>query len=208
MKISPSIYSSDLMHCAEELEFSDKYFDHLHIDIQDGVYSEVTLPMKLILEICEKTSARVSVHLQVTDPMIYLNDLLKVKHKIEVVHIHVEHLEKPLEVLKAYKDKGFRTGLGLSNRNLDKPIDEFLPYIDTALTLTAFIEDPDQLYSKTMEDYIIEVKKKKDIEMWADGGIRIEMLPHLEDIGIDYVVMGRAVYRNKDHIGELSPRYK
>ncbi|MBR2578099.1 MAG: hypothetical protein IKE38_04115, partial [Erysipelotrichaceae bacterium] len=67
MKISPSIYSADLMHCEEEMAFSDRYFDHLHIDIQDGVYSEVTLPMKLILQICEKTASRVSVHLQVMD---------------------------------------------------------------------------------------------------------------------------------------------
>ena len=208
MKISPSIYSADLMHCEEEMAFSDRYFDHLHIDIQDGVYSEVTLPMKLILQICEKTASRVSVHLQVMDPMLYLNDLTKVKDKIEVVHIHIEHLKDPLAILNAYKEKGFRTGLGLSNRNLDKPIDGLLPYVDTALCLTAFIEDPEQLYSKAMEDYIMDIRKKKELEIWADGGIRVEMLPHLEDIGIDYVVMGRAIYRNKDQVAELSSRYK
>ena len=164
--------------------------------------------MKLILQIVEKTAARVSVHLQVMDPMLYLNDLLKVKDKIEVVHIHVEHLEDPMAVLKAYKDAGFRTGLGLSNRNLGKPVDEYLAYVDTALFLTAFIEDPEQLYSEVMENYILEIKKKKELEIWADGGIKIKMLPHLEEIGIDYVVMGRAVYRNKDGIQELSSRYK
>ncbi|MBR3228333.1 MAG: hypothetical protein IKF68_07295 [Erysipelotrichaceae bacterium] len=207
MKISPSIYSSDLMHVADELSFADRYFEHLHIDIQDGVFSEVTLPMKLVRQICDNTKSKVSVHLQVMDPMIYLEDIASLKN-LEIVHIHVGHLEKPLEVLKAYRDKGLRVGLGLSNRDLGKDIDELLEHVDSIITLTAYIEDPDQLYSKTMEDLIVEVKKKKAVETWADGGIKIDMLEHLENIGIDYTVMGRAVFRNKDHIDELSPRYR
>ena len=34
------------------------------------------------------------------------------------------------------------------------------------------------------------------------------MLPHLNEIGIDYVVMGRAIYNNKKIVNALSKSYK
>ena len=37
MLISPSIASADVLRVADELDYIDKYFDNVHIDIEDGV---------------------------------------------------------------------------------------------------------------------------------------------------------------------------
>ena len=53
MKVSPSIASADVLNVASEVAFIDKYFDNIHIDIEDGVaVGGISFGMKMSKGIC------------------------------------------------------------------------------------------------------------------------------------------------------------
>ena len=76
MIISPSIASSDVLYVADEVDFADKYFDDIHIDIEDGVaVSGISFGSQMAKKICERASKPKSIHLEVINPMNYIDDV-------------------------------------------------------------------------------------------------------------------------------------
>lgn len=198
MYISPSIASADVCNIRSEVEFAQRHFSHIHLDIEDGVYlNNLSFGMKTVKGICEFCKASISVHLEVHDPMIYLNELEKLP--IDDVFIHVDHLEKPEYVIGKFKERGLHTGLGLSNRdlNVERDIYSLLEMTDSVLVLSALIEDPKQEYSEKMDGLIKELCQKSKWKVWADGGIKEEHLAGLKHRNVYAVVMGRAVFADK-----------
>ncbi|MBR2534402.1 MAG: hypothetical protein IKE50_06465, partial [Erysipelotrichaceae bacterium] len=48
MKVSPSLASGDVLYVAREVDYIDKYFDNIHLDIEDGVVLlGITFGMKM-----------------------------------------------------------------------------------------------------------------------------------------------------------------
>lgn len=196
MIISPSIASGDALNLQKETEFVDKHFSNIHMDIQDGVYAKITFGMKTLEQVCSITTSKVSVHLQVMDPLKYLKPISKMDN-IDIVHIHINHLKDPKRVISAYKKAGIKTGIGLSNYDLDSNTNKYFELVDSVLVLTACYGDPLQEYSIKMENYVKDIIDNTSLEMWVDGGIDLDRLTHLKEIGVDAVVLGRAVLGDK-----------
>ena len=196
MIISPSIASGDALNLQKETEFVDKHFSNIHMDIQDGVYAKITFGMKTLEQVCSITTSKVSVHLQVMDPLKYLKPISKMDN-IDIVHIHINHLKDPQRVISAYKKAGIKTGIGLSNYDLDSNTNKYFKLVDSVLVLTACYGDPLQEYSIKMENYVKDIIDNTSLEMWVDGGIDLDRLTHLKEIGVDAVVLGRAVFGDK-----------
>ena len=162
MIISPSIASGDALNLQKETEFVDKHFSNIHMDIQDGVYAKITFGMKTLEQVCSITTSKVSVHLQVMDPLKYLKPISKMDN-IDIVHIHINHLKDPKRVISAYKKAGIKTGIGLSNYDLDSNTNKYFELVDSVLVLTACYGDPLQEYSIKMENYVKDVYKRQFI---------------------------------------------
>ena len=197
MIISPSIASGDILNLQSETQFVDKHFSNIHMDIQDGVYAKITFGMKTLEQVCSITTSKVSVHLQVMDPLKYLKPILKMGN-IDIVHIHINHLKDPKGVISAYKEAGIKTGIGLSNYDLDLDTEKYFDLVDSVLVLTACYGDSNQKYSMKMENYAKNIIDTTSLEMWVDGGIDLNKLPHLKEIGVGAVVLGRSVFQDKD----------
>jgi ribulose-phosphate 3-epimerase len=196
MFISPSIASADVCNIENEVKFTEKHFSHIHLDIEDGVYlNNLSFGMKTVKRICQLTNASISVHLEVYNPMVYLNELASLP--IDDLFIHTDHLENPLGVIKTFQSKGIHTGLGLSNRDLNNNILPLLEIVDSILVLSAEIEDPKQEYSEKMDDFIRKLSIKKTWKIWVDGGIKKKHIHRLQSYGVYAAVMGRAVFKDK-----------
>ncbi len=195
MLISPSIASSDVLHVADEVDFCDKYFGHVHLDVEDGVaVNNLSFGMKMCKLICKRSTSYKSLHLEVLNPMDYLEDLAACK--ADIVFIQTDHLKNPAEVVNAFQNRGVNTGLSLSNRDLEKDISALLKMTDSVLVLTAKLEDPMQKYDLGLEAFALELAKKGK-SVWIDGGVDAEIYNRLKDSPIFAAVMGRGVFADK-----------
>ena len=98
MKISPSIASSlDLLNLEKEIEFIDKYFDSIHLDIEDGVaVNSISFGFKFAKAICEKSvSKEKTIHLEVMNPSRYIETIKNIK--ADIIFIQVDAQENPIE---------------------------------------------------------------------------------------------------------------
>lgn len=196
MIISPSIASSDVCNIQSEVEFAQKHFSHIHLDIEDGVYlHNLTFGMKTVRGICGFCTTSLSVHLEVWDPMTYLEDLASLP--VDDVFIHTDHLKNPEEVIRAYQSKGLHTGAALSDRDLGRNISSVLGLVDSVLILSALIDDPFQRYSETMGRMVASLAAEGKWNVWADGGITADVLALLVKKQVYAAVMGRAIFSDK-----------
>lgn len=109
----------------------------------------------------------------VHDPLAWINDVRECNAKY--VFVHVDHVENPVGVLKAYQENGISVGLGLSNRDLGKDWKSWAAHVSTALVLTAKVEDPLQKFDPVLAQFAVEVAQTAGLQVWADGAIEYHM---------------------------------
>lgn len=196
MLISPSIASSDVLHVADEVDFCDKYFGHVHLDVEDGVVvNNLSFGMKMCKLICMRSTSYKSLHLEVLHPLNYLEDVAACG--ADIVFIQTDHLENPAEVLNVFKLRGVCTGLSLSNRDLKKDIGTLIELTNSVLVLSAKVEDPLQKYDLGLETFALELAKNEK-SVWIDGGVNNEIYKRLKNSPLYAAVMGRGVFADKE----------
>lgn len=198
MKISPSIASSDLLHLADEVEFVNRYFDLLHLDVEDGhAVNNITFGMKLCKAICDVASAKeISLHLEVSNPITYLE---KIKQcKLDVVFIQVDCLRYPLEIIREFQKQNLPVGINLSHLDRNrKDLPELLGASNCFLINTTHHDDAAQVADEAMLVFAQELADTGK-KVWIDGGITEAIYQKLKDSKIHAAVMGRAIFADKE----------
>lgn len=198
MIISPSIASSDVLHVADEVDFADKYFDDIHIDIEDGnAVDGISFGMKMAKGICKRATKPKSIHLEVIQPLKYLADIKECNP--DVVFIQTDVLSDPLAIVKAFINEGINTGIAIGDKDYknNTNYEEIFKIVKQVLVSTAEHDDPCQIYQKYLEQYAIDIHKSYGVDVWLDGGINYGIYQNIDKDNIFAVVMGRAIYQNK-----------
>ncbi|MDO4378874.1 MAG: hypothetical protein Q4C64_07100 [Erysipelotrichia bacterium] len=196
MIISPSIASSDVLHVADEVDFAGKYFDDIHIDIEDGIaVSGITFGMKMASAICKRAAKTTSLHLEVLRPLDYLDELAKIRP--DIIFIQVDHLDNPEEVIDKFRKASLNVSVALTDRDINKNYDRMLSSFDQILMLTAEHDDPKQEYQEYLKNYGMYLAEKFNLKLWLDGGINHHIYHNLKDTNVYAAVMGRAIFSDK-----------
>ncbi len=196
IKILPSIASADQLNIQKEID-KIKDTDNLHIDVEDGNFlNNITFGMKMIKSIVAYHPFYFDVHLLVTNPLSYLDDLIQLK--IPAVSFHIESCEYPFQVLNKLKKNNIKAGVAF---NFKTPIDTILPFIesvDYVLIMTSEPDGGDNSFCSTMLEKISYARKTlpSHIEIWVDGGISKDRLKEVVQAGADTVIMGRAIWQS------------
>lgn len=91
--ISPSLYSADLMDVRGALKATTG-FEHMHLDVDDGNFVRgISFGMDLVGGISRATDVPLDAHLEVLNPMAYVDALCKAR--VGLIGAHVEALEFP-----------------------------------------------------------------------------------------------------------------
>lgn len=194
--VSPSIYSADFLHLANELD-SLAGISNLHLDIDDGNFVRgISFGMKIAEQIAAYTSIPLDAHLEVLNPLDYVEPLLAAG--IKQICAHIEQLPYPHLFLSAVHQAGGLAGLSL---NLKTPVKLLEPYAqDVDFVLFVSVEaDHDGLPFRPAVLKKIEEARSflpRQTPIWLDGGINLENLPLVIKAGVDAVVMGRAIFEN------------
>ena len=193
MFIVPSIASANYLNLQECVEFADQEYGKLHFTIADGNFVPyITFGMRAMGQICDITKSILSVHLLVTDPLPYVEPLAKCYP--ETVFLHLASMRYPLEAVNRFRSKGLGVGAALTPMESLDGLEYLLPQLDSILQMTSEPDDRGREYLPGLEPKIKRLVET-GIPVWLEGGIQPVMAPHLEELGVSALVMGKALFR-------------
>lgn len=203
IKILPSIASADQLCLRDEMK-KIRGTGLLHIDLEDGNYiPNITFGMKTVRSVCEPGGFEYDVHLLVTDPGRYLDELNQCS--VSRIAFHIDAVSYPLELLSRIRKHGMKAGVALNFKQSVREILPFAPHLDYVIIMTSEPDGNGCLFYPPMLEKVKEAREAlpKSVEVWADGGVSEEHLEELGAIGADAVVMGRAVWGAADPAAEI-----
>ena len=194
--IVPSIASADQLKIYESIKLVES-MGTLHLDIEDGNFSpDITFGMDMAEQIAANTSACLDAHLMVSHPLHFIEPLAKIG--VQKIAVHLESTEYPSQCLEQIHHFGCQAGLALNYKTPVSSIEPYLEQIDYLLLQSGEAGDPALAFKTYTLKKIREAKRLftgMKIDLWVDGGINNSMLKELETLGVDYAVMGRAVFQ-------------
>lgn len=203
IKILPSIASANQLCIADEMKKIEGT-RRLHIDVEDGNYiPNITFGMKMVRSICNAGGFEYDAHLLVSDPGAYIEELYGCG--VSRIAFHLDAVPYPLKLLNQIRAYGMKAGVAL---NFKQPVQDvllFAPSLDYVIVMTSEPDGNGCLFYPPVLDKVREARRilPKPVEVWVDGGVGEAHLEELGAVGVDGVVLGRAVWEAPDPAGQI-----
>lgn len=196
-KFSPSLMTMDLDKFKEQITFLNDKVDSYHIDIMDGHYvPNITLSPWFIDEVRKISNLPVSVHLMVTNPSFWVDQL--VTQKCEWICVHAEVINGlAFRLIDQIHNAGLKVGIVL---NPETPIDTIMPYIELVDKITIMTVDPGfagQRFIESSLDKIVllrtlRAEKGYNYVIEMDGSSNRKSFKKIDAAGPDIYIVGRS----------------
>ncbi|WP_429968768.1 D-allulose 6-phosphate 3-epimerase [Enterococcus sp. DIV0765a] len=197
VKISPSLMCMDISKFEEQINFLNQAVDYYHIDIMDGHYvSNMTLSPWFIEQLKNHTKIPLDVHLMVTNPIEYVEQLLDLG--VEVISIHAEFLNgHAFRLSQTIKQHGKKMGVVLNPETPLNLITDYLHLIDIVTVMTV---DPGFAGQSFISESLDKVRKLKDyrkennliFEIQIDGSCNKNTYHKMIAAGADILILGSS----------------
>ena len=200
--VSPSVLAADFAKLGDELKKIEKAgATYAHLDVMDGIFvPNISFGAPMISSIRKASKLIFDVHLMITEPQRYVDDFLKAG--ADILTIHYESCENPLEVVRYIKSKEAKVGLSIKPATPAEAIYDMLPELDMLLVMTV---EPGFGGQKIMLDQLEKVRKIRkyanehgiNIDIEVDGGLTADNVGLATAAGANVIVAGSAVYNAK-----------
>ena len=194
MKISASILNTkDKYNSIIQLNNTDT--NYIHLDIMDGIFvSNKKFTIEEINKISLITKKPLDVHLMVSDPLKYINNIKNFSN-INNITFHIEINQDISKIISTIKKLNIKCGIAI---NPSTQIDKIIPYlknIDIVLIMSVnpgyggqeFID----ITSKIKE--ISKYNKQNSFIIEVDGGINNLNIKRIKEAGATTVVVGSFI---------------
>ncbi len=197
-KLSASIMCANLMNLGKDVHtLHKKGFDFLHFDIMDGHFvPQIGLGTFFLRQLCLNQPVPVDVHLMVTDPENYIDELCEAG--ASVITFHYETGKDVYHILQMIKRRSVRAGIALRPFT---PISLLTPLVEFIDLILLMAYSPGMLNQEPVphfEDQIRELTSfleshgKNHIDIAVDGGISEQNLSQYRDAGANFFVFGSS----------------
>lgn len=203
IQISASILSANFLRLEEEIEeLNQSDVDYIHIDVMDGLFvPNISLGFPIIDAVSKVSKKPLDIHLMIHDPSRYIDRFADYHPAFISVHLEGQiHLHRLLEQIKKHHIKA---GVVINPHTPVSSLESILCDADMVLVMSVnpgfggqkFI--PSSL-SKIQQLRDMIEKKKLHTLIEVDGGINKENSPILRQAGAHILVMGNALFTQKD----------
>jgi ribulose-phosphate 3-epimerase len=148
----------------------------------------------------ESTGDRVyrDAHLMVTDPLKYAPPIVKAgAHNIT---FHIEAVDDPIAAAKEIRKLGVNVGITLRPMTAVESLYPVLDYVDLVLVMSVKPGFGGQKFMPEMLHKVRELKKRvrPNQRIEIDGGIDHTTVAEAAEAGVDWFVIGSAIFDAKD----------
>jgi ribulose-phosphate 3-epimerase len=205
MEILPSIAAADQSCLKEEIiKLGEDIVRSLHIDIEDGNFvPNITFGLKTLKDLRKLTKMPFSVHLLVTNPEVYVEELSELG--TDEIAVHIEACSYPRKVINLIRNKGVKVGLAINPKTPINTLKCYVGEIDSILIMTSEPDGKDQNFIYQCLEKVKELNniKSRNFKIEVDGGIKEEHLKSIWEAGADIIVMGRAIFNSRNSREQL-----
>ena len=205
IKISPSLLSANFGNLERDIQIiNESEADYLHIDIMDGVFvPNISFGFPVLKYVKELSTKPLDVHLMITEPMKFLNEVKDLG--TEIMNVHYEatpHLNRAIDQIKT---SGMRAGITLNPATPISLLEEIISDVDMVLIMSVnpgfggqkFIDNSISKCERLKE---LILKKGSTALIEVEGGINLETGRKLKTAGADIIVASNYIFKSPDPI--------
>lgn len=203
MKVAPTLMCSDLLAVGEQVRVLEEGGVQLfHVDIMDAHFvPNLTLGPDFVAAVRQATDVPIDCHLMVTDP-----DTLIPIFADAGANIIIPHLEAPHHIdrtIRLIGDVGCRAGVALNPGTPVEALEHVLELVELVLVMSVNPGFAGQKFIPYVLDKIADLRRAIDereleVQIMVDGGVNLEVIPRLAEVGADILVAGSSCLFLKD----------
>lgn len=208
--LAPSLLSADFWRTGEQLkELENAGVKWLHIDVMDGDFvPSISFGMPVIKALRSKSNLFFDVHMMVTEPGRYIEDMKDAGADMITVHVEAcKHLYRTVQAIKAC---GLKAGVVLNPATPLSSLEYILEDVDMVLLMCVNPGFGGQKYIPQMTAKIKALKEMIDakglsVDIEVDGGITPDNVGMVLEAGANIIVAGSAVFG--DNLTEQAEKF-
>ena len=199
--IAPSILAADFSNLKKDILLMEKAgAEVLHLDIMDGNFvPNISFGPDIVKTINQTTNIFLDVHLMIDEPIRYIENF--VNAGADNITIHIEACKNVSATLKEIKKYKIKSGISLKPNTKVEAIIPYLKLVDLVLIMSVEPGFGGQQFISSTLDKIREIKKvNKKVIIEIDGGINENNAKIVSSAGVDILVAGNAIFKQKSKI--------
>ncbi|MEA1973303.1 MAG: ribulose-phosphate 3-epimerase, partial [Candidatus Cloacimonadota bacterium] len=204
----PSLLSANFMDLRAEIKEIEKTeAEILHLDVMDGHFvPNLTFGLPIISQIRKLTDLKLDVHLMVTNPDNYIDQLNNIG--ADYISFHQEAVFHSHRLINQIKEGGAKAGIVLNPGSSVELINDVLPDLDFVLLMSVnpgfggqhFL---DLVYTKIEKLKTLCSQMGTSVDIEIDGGVTSENSGKLYKSGANILVAGSYVFKNDNYVKQV-----
>ena len=200
-----SIEKDNIMRAIYDLEVAKT--DYFHIDVMDGKFVKA-FTSNIMEEYCgymkSVSTLPLDVHLMVEDVKKYIDIYRNYEPNIITFHIEaVKNEEEAIEIINHIKSNNCKAGIAVNPATDIKKVYNLLDKVHMVLVMTVVPGEGGQPLIEETLTKIADLKKyieekDLDIDVEADGGIKLNNVERVKSAGANIIVSGTGIVKQDD----------
>ena len=198
-RISASLLACDMAHLGQAVsELESCGVDYLHLDVLDGHYvHNLSFGPKVVSDLKKVTGLPIEVHFE----------LYRAEHLIDVfaeagtdrMIIQRDCCDQPIRLLTQIRNLGVKVGMAINPGDGLDGIEHLFHYLDFISIMSVEPGFCGQSFEASCVDKVDRLKellreKDRDMDVYMDGGITLEIAEMIKKHGVDVMVVGNGLY--------------
>lgn len=213
MEILPSIISGDILNFEKTIKTLESHCDGFHIDVMDDHFvPNLTFGPMFVNAFIKATNRPMHIHLMVEEPDSWLDRIEPRKNDIFIFHYESMEEDEIWDLIKDARSLGCEVGLAFNPSTGAENIAAFLKQLDHVLVMSVEPGFSGQKFIDSVLDkvgFLINEREKNNLKfkIGMDGGISLENIKKIKDLGVDQVGVASSIFSDGDPVNNLKNLY-